>query len=85
MVTDIFNDIVHQFSNSLPPQLRDLKAELEIQLRQGLTNALGKLNLVTREEFDIQTKVLMNTRRQLEVLEQKLAMLEKLNEDVHLN
>jgi len=51
--------------------------DLEKNLRSLLTGLLGKLDLVTREEFDIQSAVLQRTREKLERLEAKVAELER--------
>jgi hypothetical protein len=52
-------------------------ADVENNLRALLQSAFAKLDLVTREEFDVQTQVLLKTREQLDRLEQKLNALEK--------
>jgi len=51
--------------------------EAEKKMRQVLQAQLGKLDLVSREEFDVQTKVLLRTREKLAALESKLAQLEQ--------
>ena len=51
--------------------------DIEQNLKAGLTSMLGKLDLVTREEFDVQTEVLARTREKLAQLEGRLAELEK--------
>ena len=50
--------------------------DLERNLRAGLTSMLGKLDLVTREEFDVQAEVLVRTREKLTQLEARLVQLE---------
>jgi BMFP domain-containing protein YqiC len=50
--------------------------DAEKNLKAMLTGALGKLDLVTREEFDIQARVLLRTREKLEALETRVAELE---------
>jgi BMFP domain-containing protein YqiC len=55
---------------------RSPAADLEKNLRALLTSAFGRLDLVTREEFDVQREVLARTRAKLEELEAKLAALE---------
>ena len=50
--------------------------DLERNLRAGLTSMLGKLDLVTREEFDVQAEVLVRTREKLTEVEARLAALE---------
>ena len=52
-------------------------ADIEKNLRAGLQNIFAKLDLVTREEFDVQQEVLLRTRTKLETLEAKVAELEK--------
>lgn len=51
--------------------------DIEQNLRAGVTSMLGKLEMVNREEFDVQTEVLARTRARLEQLEARLAELEK--------
>ena len=51
--------------------------DLEKNLKAGVTSMLGKLDMVSREEFDVQTEVLVRTRAKLEQLEARLAELEK--------
>jgi BMFP domain-containing protein YqiC len=55
---------------------RSPAADLEKNLRALLASSLGRLDLVTREEFDVQREVLARTRAKLEALEAKLAELE---------
>lgn len=50
--------------------------DIEQNLKAGLTSMLGKLDLVTREEFDVQTEVLARTREKLAALEARLTELE---------
>jgi len=54
-----------------------LAQEVEKNLRAALTAALAKLDLVTREELDVQAAVLARTRARLEELEKQVAELEK--------
>lgn len=56
--------------------LNSLKSDLTDEVRSALAAAVAKLNLVTRHEFDIQTKVLAATREKLEKLEQEISYLE---------
>jgi BMFP domain-containing protein YqiC len=68
------NDLV----NKLGDVLRQSPAkDIERNLRAGVTSMLGKLDMVSREEFDVQTEVLARTRAKLEQLEARLAELEK--------
>jgi len=70
------DDIVNRLSDSLPPGASRLKEDLETQLRSILKSTFEKMDLVTREEFDIQTSVLERTRVKLDVLERQLNDLE---------
>lgn len=79
MSKDSFDEIIKQFSNTLPPQLQTLKREFEKELRRGLTLVVQNLDLVSRQEFDIQTQVLARTREKLERLEKRVLELENLN------
>ncbi|MEQ1661785.1 MAG: accessory factor UbiK family protein [Thiobacillus sp.] len=51
--------------------------DIEHNLKAGLASMLGKLEMVSREEFDVQTEVLARTREKLALLEARLAELEK--------
>ena len=70
-------EIAKQVHNSLPPGIRSMGEEVEKKIRQVLQSQLGKLDLVSREEFDVQTKVLLRTREKLTALEEKLALIEQ--------
>ena len=72
----ILDDLARKLADAVPPGLRELKADLEKNFRGVLQGALGKLDLVTREEFDVQAAVLLRTRDKLEELSQRLAELE---------
>ena len=60
-----------------PHILSQSKQELEAQLRVLVQAAVSRLDLVTRDEFDQQALVLAHTRKHLELLEQKVAELER--------
>ena len=61
----------------MPESLRSVRADLEATFRSVLKSSLNKLDLVTREEFEVQAAVLRKTREKLEALEAQLAALEK--------
>jgi BMFP domain-containing protein YqiC len=75
--TPNLDDMVNRLFDSLPAGLRDLKQDTARNLRAALHNTLSKMDLVTREEFDIQQGVLARTRAKLEALEKQVAELEK--------
>lgn len=55
---------------------KKLGADVEQKVRQVIQGQLNKLDVVSREEFDVQTQVLLRTRQKLTELEQKMAELE---------
>lgn len=71
------DDIASRLANAVPPGLNNLKDDMEKNFRAILQTALGKLDLVTREEFEVQKGVLAKTRAKLETLEQQVAEIEK--------
>lgn len=54
--------------------------DIEKNIKSMMSSALNKIDLVTREEFEIQQQVLLKTREQLSILEQKISSLEKIYE-----
>ncbi len=73
----IIDDISSKVTANLPKGLQSLQSDLQYNLRSTLGAALSKLNLVTREEFDIQQAVLARTRAKVEALEERVKELEK--------
>lgn len=59
------------------PLAGDIAGEVEHNLRTVLSEAISRLDLITREEFDAQQRVLTRTRERLEALEQEVAELER--------
>ena len=70
------DEIARRLLDSVPPAFRSIQQDLEANFRSVLRSSLGKLDLVTREEFDTQLKVLERTRSKLEALETKVEELE---------
>lgn len=70
------DEIARRLMDHLPPALRSTQRDLESNFRAVLRSGLGKLDLVTRDEFDTQTRVLERTRARLEALEARLRVLE---------
>jgi BMFP domain-containing protein YqiC len=70
------DDIARSLMERVPPALRSVQQDLEDNFRTVLRATLGKLDLVTRDEFDAQTKVLERTRAKVESLQVRLAELE---------
>lgn len=70
------DEIARRLLESVPPALRTISRDLETNFRAVLRSSLGKLDLVTRDEFDTQTRVLERTRARLAELEARLQTLE---------
>ncbi|TDK23134.1 accessory factor UbiK family protein [Luteimonas aestuarii] len=70
------DDLARRLSGLVPPGLRESREELQENFKAVLQSGLGKLDLVTREEFDVQRAVLLRTREKLEELERAVAALE---------
>ena len=70
------DELARRLSGLVPPGLRDSREELQENFRAVLQSGLGKLDLVTREEFEVQRAVLLRTREKLEALEQAVQWLE---------
>lgn len=72
-----FDEIADTIARALPPGLMQMREDAEKNIRSVLTATFNKLDLVTREEFEVQSQVLLRTREKLEVLEKRLAELEQ--------
>jgi BMFP domain-containing protein YqiC len=70
------DELARRLAESVPPQLKAVKQDLEANFKSVLQAGLARLDLVTRQEFDVQTGVLHRTREKLSTLEQRLAALE---------
>lgn len=68
-------EVVQGITNALPPGLTAMQADVEKNVKTALSGMFAKLDLVTREEFDVQTQVLQRTREKLDALERQLAEL----------
>ncbi|TCT25409.1 hypothetical protein EDC34_102297 [Thermomonas haemolytica] len=69
------DDLARRLSSLVPPGLREGREELQQNFKSVLQAGLAKLDLVTREEFEVQRLVLARTREKLEALERQLAEL----------
>ena len=69
-------DLAKRLSDAMPPQFAALKSDLEANFKGVLQAGLAKLDLVTRQEFDVQAGVLARTREKLTTLEERLKALE---------
>ena len=69
------DELARRLSSLVPPGLREGREELQQNFKSVLQAGLGKLDLVTREEFEVQRAVLARTREKLEALERDLTAL----------
>jgi len=76
MDKESIESLAKSLAENVPEGLRAMRNELEQNFRSTLTAGLAKLDLVTREEFEVSEAVLARTREKLEALEAKLAALE---------
>jgi hypothetical protein len=72
----LIDDLAQRLAGSVPESVAALRRDLEQNFKGVLAGGLAKLDLVTREEFDVQTAVLKRTRAKLTALEKRLAELE---------
>ncbi|GAA4857829.1 ubiquinone biosynthesis accessory factor UbiK [Luteimonas vadosa] len=70
------DDLARRLSGLVPPNLRDSREEMQENFKSVLQAGLSRLDLVTREEFDVQRAVLLRTREKLDALEALMAQLE---------
>lgn len=70
------DELARRLAEALPGSLKALQADAEQNFRAVLQASLARLDLVTREEFDVQTAVLRRTREKLAALEARLKELE---------
>jgi len=77
MAKNPLDELVGKLAETLPEGLRSVRQDVEQNFRSVLQAGLGKLDLVTREEFEVQEAVLARTREKLEALEKRLEEYEK--------
>ncbi len=70
-------EMANKFSQSIPSGAKAFQKDIEDSFKQVLQSLIAKMDLVTREEFDVQKKVLARTREKIEGLEKLLADLEE--------
>lgn len=71
------DDLAQRLADSVPSGLRILQDDVKRNLRATLEAGLARLDLVTREEFDVQAAVLARTREKLEALQGQIIELEQ--------
>lgn len=76
-MADRIEDLAEKLAGLLPPGLKTLRAELQDNFRAVLRANLEKLDLVSRERFDVQAEILARTQAKLKALEARISELEK--------
>jgi len=69
-------EIAQQVTDSIPPGLKNLANDFEDKTKTVIQRKLAELDVVSREEFDVQTQVLLKTRAQIAELDKKIGELE---------
>ena len=75
MKNDALDELTKRISSLFPGDVKNLQDDLQNNVRSLLQSTLTKMNLVTREEFDVQSAVLQRTREKLEQLEKQIEKL----------
>jgi len=71
------DDIAKKIADLMPASFQNLQSDIKKNVQGGLESSIRKMNLVTREEFEIQTAVLQRTREKLDALEKVVKQLEE--------
>ena len=72
METNKMKELIESILNILPQNTKEIKDDVKDNLKILLNDYLKKIDVVTREEFDVQKEVLLKTRKKLDELEEKL-------------
>jgi BMFP domain-containing protein YqiC len=70
------DDLARRLNELVPPGVREASGDLQQHFRATLQSGLSRLDLVSREEFDVQRTVLLRTREKLDLLERMVELLE---------
>ena len=70
------DELARRLSELVPPGMKDARADIEQNMKATLQAGLAKLDLVTREEFEVQRAVLLRTREKIDALERTVQVLE---------
>jgi hypothetical protein len=74
--TKFIDDLARQISEAIPAGVKGMQEDVQKNIHTLLQGALSRLDLVTREEFDAQSQVLLRTREKLEQLEKTVTEME---------
>lgn len=70
-----FDDVAKKLFAALPSSLQNIEKDIQQKFKEVLQSAFSHMDLVTREEFDVQTKVLARTREKLDQIQKQVAEL----------
>lgn len=76
MKSEAIDQLARRLAESLPQGVRSMREDMEQNFRSILQSGLARLDLVTREEFEVQESVLARTRAKLEALDERLKAME---------
>ena len=76
-MNEALEELSKRISSLIPADVKHMQDDIENNIRNLLQTSLTKMNLVTREEFDVQSAVLQRTREKLEQLEKEVEQLLK--------
>jgi hypothetical protein len=76
-----FDDLARRITDNLPESVRHMQQDVERQVRSTLQSGFERMDLVTREDFDVQVALLERTRERLAELEARVAALESGSSD----
>ncbi len=77
MDKESIDNLARNLADAVPDGLKNMREEVETTFRSVLSQSLAKLDLVTREEFEVQEAVLKRTREKLDLLEKELKSIDK--------
>ncbi|AIY64007.1 ubiquinone biosynthesis accessory factor UbiK [Pseudoalteromonas piratica] len=69
-------EIAKQITENMPQGVKNLADTIEGKTKQAIQNKLSEMDFVSREDFEVQSQVLLRTREKLAILEQRVAALE---------
>ncbi len=73
----ILEQLIGRIADALPPEVGRLQDDMHRSLRAAIASALARMDLVTREEYEVQAAVLARAREKLDALEKQVASLEE--------
>jgi BMFP domain-containing protein YqiC len=79
---NVFNDVSQKIAEKMPSSVKNFQSDMEQNIKSIMLSTFNKMDLVTREEFDKQVKLLEKSREKIDQLEKEVNQLknEKMNE-----